>query len=148
MTEEKILLDLRTLQKRECNAKWQRNFRMKHPNYCRKYNETVRHKEVSRLSSKRRREKLRHVALEVYSGRNGIECACCGEKEYDFMVIDHINGNGSKQVNSLGGSFAFLRWLEKNNYPAGFQVYCTNCNWGKHVRGICPHQLKKARLTN
>lgn len=85
---------------------------------------------------------LRHQALLAYS--NGvIQCACCGELEYEFLTIDHIvprKEHGHDQ--SFSGRKLYL-WLKRNNYPAGFQVYCWNCNLGKHRCGECPHKLNK-----
>jgi hypothetical protein len=56
----------------------------------------------------------------------GWKCICCGETEPTFLTIDHIEGNGTKHIKSIGGHFH--RWLIKNNFPKGYQTLCYNCN--------------------
>lgn len=72
-------------------------------------------------------------------------CNCCSEDILEFLTIDHIEGRGSRHRTSLFNSRdacgeKFYRWLIKNNFPPGYQVLCFNCNYGKHVNGICPHK--------
>src|SRR3990167_7668757 len=47
------------------------------------------------------RVKLKAEVFSYYSGGE-IKCACCGEKEIDFLCIDHINENGSEDRKRLG----------------------------------------------
>lgn len=83
----------------------------------------------------------------------GYKCACCGESEAKFLSIDHIFNNGAEHRREVrptakdnGVGVSILTWLKKHKYPAGFQVLCMNCNFGKQVnKGICPH---KANLTH
>jgi hypothetical protein len=79
----------------------------------------------------------------------GYKCACCGETEPKFLTIDHIFNNGAEHRRELGGvdgngkgySNRVLVWAKQHGYPAGFQVLCMNCNFGKSVNGgICPHK--------
>lgn len=98
-------------------------------------------KKKGREAAKRRHDKYRSAALAAY----GNKCSCCGEAEPTFLVIDHVNDDGSehrKQLNKGGssrGSLPVYRWLKDHNYPDGFQVLCHNCNYAKSVGG-CPHQ--------
>jgi hypothetical protein len=86
----------------------------------------------------RRRKELKQEVIKHYGG----VCACCGVEELPFLTIDHVDNNGAdhrRETNTIGGS-SFYYWLQKNNYPEGFQVLCWNCNTGKHINGgICPH---------
>jgi hypothetical protein len=95
--------------------------------------------------SKKYRDKLKLDALKAYSN-NDVKCACCGEREIDFLCLDHINDNGSEErKNNKYGLAGIFKWLKKNNYPkdAGLQVLCSNCNMSKRInRGICIHKLK------
>ena len=86
----------------------------------------------------------------VFSAYGGYVCACCGETEKDFMTIDHINNDGAdhrRQMSGLqrkGAGTHTYRWLEKNNFPPGFQVLCMNCQFGKRMcGGVCPHQARR-----
>ena len=87
------------------------------------------------------RKRIRFEVLKAY----GNKCACCGESEEAFLAVDHVNGDGCKHRREIGiiGGAEFYFWLKKRNWPEGFQILCYNCNWAKHRRGICPHQLKK-----
>ena len=88
--------------------------------------------------AKKYRLDLKLKAIKQYGGK----CLCCGETELAFMTIDHINGGGNKHRKTMR-AMSFYRWLEKNNYPTGYQTLCWNCNAAKGLFGTCPHQLKK-----
>jgi hypothetical protein len=73
----------------------------------------------------------------------GSKCACCGEKEPNFLTIDHINNDGNKERWPSGvritGWLLYSR-IVKENYPTTYQILCMNCNFGKRMNGgICPH---------
>lgn len=90
-------------------------------------------KEWRRTSNKR----LRMAALNHYSN-NDPKCACCAERTYEFLAIDHINGNGKEHRRQVGNSNIYDA-LRKAGYPEGFQVLCHNCNSAKGFYGQCPH---------
>ena len=85
----------------------------------------------------------RYLCIWVYS--NGeINCACCGEKNFFVLTLDHIDGLGAKHRKEIGvtGSGNFAQWLRLNNFPPGIQVLCYNCNFAKEkCGGVCPHEL-------
>lgn len=87
--------------------------------------------------------KLRTACIEKYS--NGtMACVCCGESHRDFLAIDHIDGKGTQHVKQLRTEgMQLVGWLKKMNFPIGFQVLCHNCNWSKHLNGVCVHSLEK-----
>jgi hypothetical protein len=81
----------------------------------------------------------RTKVIEHYGGK----CECCGESNYEFMSIDHINGGGTKHREELGNKgrgHNFYSWLIQNNYPDDFRVMCHNCNTALGLYGYCPHQ--------
>lgn len=81
--------------------------------------------------------KLREFAIDFYGGI----CTCCGEKQLEFLCIDHINGGGNEHRRTMKTDI--YRWLKRQGYPVGdFQVLCHNCNFGKAVHGVCPHKIK------
>jgi len=93
--------------------------------YLENKNEVTRkHREYDR--------KHRTECIDHYGGK----CACCGENTYEFLSIDHINGNGLKHRREVGD---IVRWLIKNNYPEGFRILCHNCNQALGHYGYCPH---------
>lgn len=84
---------------------------------------------------------------EVFEAYGGYRCVCCGESTKEFLTLDHIHNDGSKHRELFGGrnssagfSYSLYLWIIKNNFPPIFQVLCANCNWGKRLNGICPHQ--------
>lgn len=83
---------------------------------------------------KRRRRSM------VY-GYYGDKCACCGETQFEFLSIDHIDGGGTKhrEQEHIRGT-GIIDWLLKHGLPDGFQVLCHNCNQAKGYYGKCPHQ--------
>lgn len=90
--------------------------------------------------SRTRRLRIRYEALVHYSGPEP-SCACCGESDYRFLTLDHVEGGGvhdRPQTEKYGG---LAGWLRARGYPDGFQVLCWNCNSGKGVYGVCPHKL-------
>lgn len=105
----------------------------------RKWRQANPEKHSSNVRSYARR--LKQAALTYYGG-NPPKCACCGEQHAEFLVIDHVNGNGNeerRQLNVRSGSEMF-RYLKRANYPTGYRVLCDNCNMSRGRYGYCPHQ--------
>jgi ribosomal protein L40E len=68
--------------------------------------------------------------------RNNQERVAAYQARYRAEHKDHRKALGSS-------SLPLYRWLVKNGFPAGFQVLCRNCNWGKHANdGVCPHIIQ------
>ncbi len=96
----------------------------------------VNHRDEVRAENARRNRQYRQEALEAYGGH----CACCGEEQYEFLAIDHIDGGGNEHRRTVGGRGSqMIYWLRANSYPKGFQVLCHNCNSAKGFYGECPH---------
>lgn len=97
-----------------------------------------RNVEQCRVYSKDYLKKRRLLVLEHY----GNKCACCGEAQYEFLAIDHIDGNGNahrKAISNGRKNGHIYGWLIKNEFPKGFQILCHNCNLAKGFYGVCPH---------
>ena len=91
--------------------------------------------------------KLKLEVLRKYSNSCVPYCHCCGNSILEFLVIDHINGDGAKHRREIAGKnsrscggTAFYRWLKNHNFPVGFRVLCQNCNSSLGAYGYCPHQ--------
>ena len=107
----------------------------------------TQNKEIMVVRRKAASLKAKIAAFQAYGGP---KCACCGEGHLEFLTIDHIAGGGTKHrkmllPNAKGGGrsgYWFYKWLERNKYPAGYQVLCFNCNCAKGAYGICPHNRR------
>ena len=107
----------------------------------------------NRQLSRERHFKDKVAAFEAYGGAI---CKCCGETGFDFLSIDHINGDGAAHRKEIAGNrkssyqtcagHQTYQWLRVNNYPPGFQVLCMNCNFAKGHFGECPHQRKALQV--
>lgn len=99
---------------------------------------------VKRGENNRKKQvlKLRKQIFSFY----GDKCSCCGESNYKFLTIDHINNNGGAHKRSIGNgrkapTIMFYRWIVKNNFPDDLRLLCWNCNCGRSVNsGVCPHK--------
>jgi hypothetical protein len=77
--------------------------------------------------------------LDIY----GRACACCGETEQAFLTIDHLNNDGTQDRKFHGGNENFRNWLQHQPKLEQYQTLCWNCQWGRRIKGICPHQIGK-----
>ena len=91
-----------------------------------------RNREHMRNQHKSYHRRIRQEVLEHY----GDCCVCCGEDNYNFLALDHINGGGYKHRKEV--SCMYL-WARKHDMPPIFRVLCHNCNMAKGVYGYCPH---------
>lgn len=96
--------------------------------------------------------KLRRQIIEAYGGK----CACCGETEYSFLTIDHVNDDGYKNRWKKGATtygphsgYSLLKVIRDRNFPPDFQVLCANCNTSKALNnGVCAHAIKKVQRSS
>ena len=105
--------------------------------------------QCNKEASKERHAKRRYDVLARYSNGEP-ECACCGIKYIEFLVLDHIGGTGAdhrremvKTGKKLGGTLIYS-WVKKMGYPPGFRVLCFNCNWAYRLGPVCPHHRNPA----
>jgi hypothetical protein len=91
-----------------------------------------------KAKQKRRRRQLKIDALAAYGGPI---CKCCGEIEFHFLCVDHIDGGGRQHRREIKTDM--YEWLRKMRYPPGFQILCWNCNNGRQLNGgVCPHKVR------
>jgi hypothetical protein len=88
-------------------------------------------KVVTPETLERIKERARKIRLEVmkHYSSGTLSCAICGESHYEFLALDHTNGNGAwhrQKQREDGGSY----WesFKKSGWPTGFRVLCHNCN--------------------
>ena len=135
------------------NPEWSKNYYETHKDYFKNYYQKNKEKIIKQIMAKYDKERaalyarkatIRNKKLVFTHYSNGsIKCACCGEPNISFLSIDHVNNDGNKHRRAVSaglGGTRFYYWLIKNDYPDEYQVLCMNCNWGKRLDGICPHQ--------
>jgi hypothetical protein len=89
-----------------------------------------------RAHAKAYRDRRNERIFAIY----GAACACCGESERTFLTIDHIKNDGGVERKNYGGNEMFRNWLVKQPKLENYQTLCWNCQWGRRINGICPHQ--------
>lgn len=97
-----------------------------------------RNRDAVRAQHQATRRRIKRDALNAYGGR----CACCGENRWEFLALDHINGQGKQhRIQASGVGAQFYRWLAKQGYPQGdLRVLCHSCNVSLGMYGYCPHR--------
>ncbi len=92
---------------------------------------------------KRQHRVLKAVVFDHYGRR----CVCCNEKQFEFLSIDHKNGQGAEQRRAFFArtgqqmvGCVFYRWIIKQGFPDDLQILCMNCNSAKGWYGKCPHE--------
>jgi hypothetical protein len=83
------------------------------------------------------------IRMECFEAYGGAYCQCCNEDRWQLLTLDHINGSGTKERQSIGQGPRFYRWLSTNGYPPGYRVLCMNCNHSHGLRGYCPHDIDR-----
>ena len=96
--------------------------------------QVVAHVQSTKYASARKsRENLKNAVINVLTNGEGT-CRHCGQGDIDVLCIDHMDGGGLKHRAALRLLFpSILHWLVKNDYPAGYQVLCSNCNLKKEI---------------
>jgi len=104
-----------------------------------------KHRERRCAALRQRNRELRQELVAAYGGR----CACCGVEGWQFLTIDHVDGEGTEHRAALKNQGrAIYRWLRARGYPQeGFQILCWNCNQAKYAFGICPHAERRQTET-
>lgn len=85
-------------------------------------------------TTSRQFKEWRRKAIDTYGGK----CACCEEAEFDFLALDHINGDGHIE-RKLQSDHKTYRAAVLTYQPEKYRVLCHNCNNGYAIYGVCPH---------
>ena len=99
------------------------------------------HREEELTQRKELHRQMRALVLEAY----GNKCTCCGESTFEFLTIDHINGNGATERKELRLTGSKLYWkLRKEGFPKdNYRILCLNCNAARGFYGYCPHTVTR-----
>lgn len=89
------------------------------------------------VSSKQKNVRIRKKwkVLSHYSD-GSMECECCHDNHFEFLTVDHINGDGKTHRKKVGDVY---QWALNNDFPPGLRVLCMNCNLSFGIYGYCPH---------
>jgi len=80
------------------------------------------------------RRQMPNLRVEMLHAYGNI-CNCCGEGNLWFLDLDHNGG-----VKVYRQSKPEWQRLKDLGWPKqGYQLLCTNCNFGKQKYGECPH---------
>jgi DNA-directed RNA polymerase subunit RPC12/RpoP len=130
-----------------CNRRRAQEWRERHPERVAAQAKAARERITEdrradqRVRGARLHAEYRNAALRHYGGR----CACCGEDNWRFLAIDHIDGGGGQHRREVG-TLSMARWLVQQGFPEGFRLLCHNCNHARGAYGFCPHELTPEAL--
>jgi hypothetical protein len=90
------------------------------------------------IKQRKRDELLKLRILAIYTYSNGtMMCSECGDSEFTHLVIDHINGGGTKHRERVkSANCAMVRLLRQQNYPSGYRILCHNCNFLSYMKSF------------
>jgi len=68
------------------------------------------------------------VKIEVFNHYSGgkIECDSCGEEGFEFLELNHLVDH--RNFRYRGGHHLWSELIAKE-FPKGFNILCSNCNW-------------------
>jgi len=84
----------------------------------------------------------RDVKVKVFTAFGNV-CTCCSEPRLACLALDHVNGDGSQLRRDrvhLNGYNLYRRILNGSVLTVGLQLMCFNCNFSKHIGGVCVHR--------
>lgn len=90
----------------------------------------LKNKEKTNEESRKYGARIR-AELKAFLGN---KCVKCGyDKDQRALQIDHINGGGSQEVKTMGGTVMRMKFYNNNRALArkNLQILCANCNWIK-----------------
>ncbi len=124
---------MNTEQLTEYNREYQKRWRQERPEIfraiCRR--SYLKHRDRILRDARKKRSEVKLAVLKHY-GKEKATCVHCGFDDVKALSIDHIDGGGTQHAKILGVSgMGFYRWLQKHNYPSGYQTLCMNCQWIK-----------------
>lgn len=131
---------------RTCHNQYKREWRDKNKDRENEKNREYRLNkidEVRNYQKQYRKRVLREVKEQVFNGY-GYKCVCCGENRYEFLTIDHINGDGHLHRKENGATSSFrtvnvYKDIIRKGFPDSIRILCFNCHMSVDVYGCCPH---------
>jgi len=92
------------------------------------------------------RNYLRRLRIAVVSIL-GSKCVVCGFSDPRALQVDHINGGGQKEINTIHRNTYYGMVIKSVlNKENKYQLLCANCNWIKRVEKGEQCQCKEMRV--
>lgn len=107
-----------------------------------KANEYYREHSGDVIAKRRAKDRaLKQEIIDAYGGK----CECCGEITFEFLTIDHINGDGAEHRRQIGGKGRRLyAAIKAEGFPKDrYRLLCFNCNIALGFYGYCPHHPER-----
>jgi len=111
----------------------------------------VRRTKPENMASEKKRNssaKYRIRAKKLYSrsvkgakiiiGRGKRECACCGNKNFKWLQIDHIIPQRKRSTGGDDNTQLARQIVKGARSPSDYQLLCANCNFAKKDLKACP----------
>lgn len=113
---------------------YHRNYRQTHKDKWSEYSKKSypKYKDNKREYQRELTSRYKHRFLEMY----GNACSCCGETIFDFLTIEHKQGQ--QKITRRTGLVAYRDAVQEYR-PDLYEVLCWNCNCAKGKLGYCPH---------
>ena len=92
--------------------------------------------------ARNRKAKAHRMMREKAFAGYGHKCACCGESRFEFLAIDHVNGNGAADRKKYN-TWQIAKRVIELGFPKEYRVLCHNCNLAIGWYGHCPHEQIK-----
>lgn len=84
----------------------------------------------------------RTIRIQVLN-KFGSKCGRCGFSDTRALQIDHVNGGGKKEINTMKNYYAYCKKI-LNDTTGMYQLLCANCNWIKRAENkehLKPHEV-------
>ncbi|KKN30086.1 hypothetical protein LCGC14_0837630 [marine sediment metagenome] len=78
----------------------------------------------------------KQIKLEMIAAYGGA-CVLCGERHWEFLTIDHINGGGNAHRKLVGVGAVFYRVLKSQGWPKDeYRLLCAGCNCSTYLNEV------------
>ena len=80
----------------------------------------------------------KEIKLEMIAAYGGA-CVLCGESQWEFLTVDHVNGGGNahRRQSGVGGGVNFYRQLQKQGWPTDeYRLLCFGCNCSTYHNAV------------
>lgn len=101
---------------------------------------------AAHLNAFRGYDRDRHTAakLGAFAALGGPICRDCGEDEFEFLTLGHLNGDGAEDRSAMGRRQIYLDIARGVRSACDYAVQCRNCNSGGNL-DLCHTRLPESK---